>query len=77
MFNQQDTNVWLNVVPIVQDTDDLFYHAANTYRVIGSVEAATGARTAYFISDFGLLCVAVPHRGQQRAELRVFKTDSK
>jgi DNA-binding beta-propeller fold protein YncE len=81
-------------VPIVGDTDDLFYDRANKriyvsggegritiidqiradeYRVAGQVRTAPGARTSFFIAETGLLYVAVPHRGPQGAELRVFK----
>jgi hypothetical protein len=48
---------------------------ANTYVVDGQVPTAAGARTAFFIPDTGMLYMAVPHRGSQKAELRVFRAE--
>jgi DNA-binding beta-propeller fold protein YncE len=48
---------------------------ANTYLVDGQAPTAAGARTAFFIPDAGMLYVAVPHRGSQKAELRVFRAE--
>ncbi len=45
------------------------------YAAAGSVATASGARTSFFVAELGTLFVAVPHRGRQRAELRVFKTE--
>jgi hypothetical protein len=45
---------------------------ADTYKVLGEVATAPGARTSFFVPETGALYVAVPHRGKQRAELRVF-----
>lgn len=50
---------------------------ANTYTVAGQVATAAGARTSFFVPGTGMLYVAVPHRGNQNAELRVFKTEPK
>lgn len=47
----------------------------DTYSVLGNVSTAAGARTSYFDPKSGLLYVAVPHRGDQVAELRVYKSD--
>jgi len=46
-----------------------------TYTVIGQVKTAPGARTSYFISQTHTLYVAVPHRGNQKAELRAFRAE--
>ncbi len=46
---------------------------ANSYGLLGKVATAPGARTSFFVADSRLLFVAVPHRGNQQAELRVFK----
>jgi DNA-binding beta-propeller fold protein YncE len=46
---------------------------ADKYSAVGEIPTATGARTSFFTSRSGVLYVAVPHRGQQKAELRVFK----
>ena len=82
-------------VPIVRDTDDLFYDmrnrliyvsggggridiirqtGADKYRKLSSVSTAPGARTSLFIPELNLLCVAVPHRGNQEAKLLTYKT---
>jgi YVTN family beta-propeller protein len=45
----------------------------DSYKVLGAVDTAPGARTSYFVPDTGTLYVAVPHRGAQQAELRVFQ----
>jgi DNA-binding beta-propeller fold protein YncE len=45
---------------------------ADRYNVAGQVTTAPGARTSYFVRETGTLYVAVPHRGEQKAELRVF-----
>lgn len=41
------------------------------------VPTAEGARTCFFDPSGEWLCVAVPHRGAQRAELRFFRTGKK
>ena len=46
----------------------------DTYKLVGKVPTATGARTSLFASDSGALYVAVPHNGSQQAEVRVFQT---
>ena len=82
-------------VPIVRDTDDLFYDSRNKliyvsggggrvdiirqidpdrYQKVSSVSTAPGARTSLFIPELNLLCVAVPHRGNQEAEMLIYKT---
>lgn len=43
------------------------------YRLIANVQTAPGARTAYFVAATRHLYVAVPHRGAQRAEIRVYE----
>ncbi len=40
---------------------------------VASIPTARGARTALFVPELGRLYVAVPHRGRQRAEVRVFE----
>jgi YVTN family beta-propeller protein len=45
---------------------------ADTYNVAGQVTTAPGARTSFFVPEARMLYVAVPHRGGQKAELRVF-----
>ena len=43
------------------------------YQVLGTVKTASGARTSFFAKDERMLLVAVPHRGSQRAEIRVYQ----
>jgi DNA-binding beta-propeller fold protein YncE len=40
---------------------------------IGRIPTAPGARTAYFVPATGSLFIAVPRRGEQNAELRIFR----
>jgi DNA-binding beta-propeller fold protein YncE len=49
-----------------QDTPD-------HYTRIVRLSTAAGARTALFVPEAGRLFLAVPHRDQQRTEIRVFK----
>jgi WD40 repeat protein len=35
--------------------------------------SAAGARTAFFSAKLGMFCLAVPHRGTQGAEIRIYK----
>ena len=46
---------------------------ADHYRTLGNVPTAEGARTAGFVPQTQTLYVAVPHRGNQRAELRAYR----
>jgi hypothetical protein len=85
----------LTTLPIVGDTDDLFYDAsAKRLYVIGGegyvdvlqrdagdifrradrIATASGARTGIFVPEQSRLYVAVPHRGGQRAEVRVYQS---
>ncbi|HEV2493864.1 MAG TPA: YncE family protein [Terriglobia bacterium] len=43
------------------------------YQVIGRIPTAPGARTSFFVPALNRLYVAVPHRGTQPAEVRVFE----
>jgi YVTN family beta-propeller protein len=45
---------------------------ADTYELVGSVSTAAGARTSVFDATCKLLYVAVPHRGNQTAEIRIY-----
>ncbi len=47
---------------------------ADHYQRVATVKTAPGARTAGFVPSDRRLYVAVPHRGSQSAELRVFET---
>lgn len=55
--------------------DTILQNDADHYTSLSSIETAPGARTGFFVATTGKLYVAVPHRGSQRAEIRVFSTD--
>jgi DNA-binding beta-propeller fold protein YncE len=50
--------------------------AADSYRAVAQVKTAQGARTCFFMPETQTLYLAVPHRGAQQSELRIFKTAS-
>ena len=45
---------------------------ADNYDVVGKLTTAPGARTSFFAAKSRMLYVAVPHRGKQEAEIRIF-----
>ena len=45
----------------------------DNYKSIETLSTASGARTSLFIPELKLLCLAVPHRWGQQAEIRVYK----
>jgi len=47
---------------------------ADHYESISKIPTATGARTALFVPELNRLYLAVPHRGSQKAEIRVYET---
>jgi len=51
-----------------QDTDH--------YKSLTKIPTASGARTSLFVPELGRLYLAVPHRGTQRAEVRVYVAQS-
>ena len=55
-------------------TDVIRQTDADHYAAAGSIPTATGARTSLFVPELKVFCLAVPHRGSQAAEIRVFKT---
>jgi DNA-binding beta-propeller fold protein YncE len=52
--------------------DVLQVEDSNRFSPIGRVSTAPGARTSLFVPEQGRLYVAVPHRGGQKAEVRVY-----
>ncbi len=42
------------------------------YTLVAKVPTANGARTCLFVPEQGNLYLAVPHRGGQQAEIRVY-----
>jgi DNA-binding beta-propeller fold protein YncE len=53
--------------------DVLDARASSTLTRLARIETAAGARTALFVPQQGRLYLAVPHRGSQRAEIRVYE----
>jgi YVTN family beta-propeller protein len=49
--------------------------SADEYRLSASIKSAPGARTSFFVPDTGTFYLAVPHRGEQRSEIRVFRAE--
>jgi hypothetical protein len=46
---------------------------ANRFARIAHLATASGARTSLFVPEQNRLYLAVPHRGSQKAEIRVFE----
>ena len=46
---------------------------ANRFSRIAHLPTAAGARTSLFVPDLGRLYLAVPHRGNQKAEIRIYE----
>lgn len=46
---------------------------ATHFRATANIPTAPGARTSYFVPDLNRLYLAVPHRGSQQGELRVYR----
>jgi DNA-binding beta-propeller fold protein YncE len=55
-------------ITVLEQTD------ADHYRTFERIPTAAGARTALFVPELDRLFLAVPHRGAQRAEVRIFST---
>ena len=47
---------------------------ADHYDRVAHLPTAPGSRTGLFVPEWSKLFVAVPHRGEQRAEILVFET---
>ena len=54
-------------IDVFQDT------GSNRFNRVAHVATAAGARTSLFVADQSRLYLAVPHRGSQKAEVRVFE----
>jgi len=54
--------------------DVLVQNDADHYERPAHLATAAGARTGLFVTDWGKLFVAVPHRGEQRAEILAYET---
>lgn len=55
-------------IDVIQQTD------ADHYTTVKPMPTATGARTSLLMPELKILCLAVPHRGNRVAEVRVYKT---
>lgn len=52
---------------------DIFdQRSPDVYQVVGRISTASGARTSIFVPELNRLYLAVPHRGSQEAEVRVY-----
>jgi DNA-binding beta-propeller fold protein YncE len=56
-------------IDVIEQTDP------NTYKTSTKIDTAQGARTGLFVPERETLFVAIPHRGSQRAEIRVYDTE--
>ena len=45
----------------------------NRFTRVAHVATAAGARTSLFVPDLSRLYLAVPHRGNQKAEIRIYE----
>ena len=54
-------------IGIIQQQD------ADHYKSLTKIPTASGARTSLFVPELGRLYLAVPHRGTQRTEIRVYQ----
>ena len=52
----------------------VFQQDSNGYHPLAKIPTATGARTSLFVADLKRLYLAVPHRGGQSAEVRIYRT---
>src|SRR5215472_4889625 len=48
-------------------------HGPDDYKPCGRIPTASGARTSLFVPELNRLYLAVPHRGTQMAEIRVYE----
>ena len=54
-------------ISIIQQND------ADHYKTLAEIPTASGARTSLFVPELSRFYLAVPHRGTQRAEIRVYE----
>jgi DNA-binding beta-propeller fold protein YncE len=48
---------------------------ADYYKTVTRIPTASGARTSLFVPEIGYFHLAIPHRGDQKAEVRVYKVE--
>lgn len=51
---------------------DVFGETGGRFTLLQKIETAPGARTSFFVPALNRIFLAVPHRGKQRAEVRVY-----
>lgn len=51
---------------------NVFQVEGRRWSSVVNIPTAAGARTSYFVPELNRFCVAVPHRGTQSAEIRVY-----
>jgi hypothetical protein len=56
-------------IDVIEQTDP------NNYRRSSETETVSGARTGLFVPEIDTLLIAVPHRGSQQAEVRVYHVE--
>src|SRR5437762_13205548 len=56
-------------IDVIEQTDP------NNYRRSSETETVSGARTGLFVPNIDILFIAVPHRGSQQAEVRVYHVE--
>lgn len=54
-------------IDVIEQTDP------NTYKVLSSIDTANGARTGLFIPERDIVFVAIPHHGNQAAEIHCYQ----
>lgn len=55
--------------------DVISQDSAETYKLLTKLHTSSGARTCFYSSDLDRLCLAVPDRGNQKAEIRVYQPE--
>ena len=48
-------------------------HGPDDYKPSARIPTASGARTSLFVPELNRLYLAVPHRGNQKAEIRIYE----
>jgi hypothetical protein len=55
--------------------DVISQDSADTYTPLSSIQTSAGGRTCFFSPDLDCLYLAVPDRGSQKAEIRVYQPE--
>jgi DNA-binding beta-propeller fold protein YncE len=56
-------------IDVIEQTD------ANNYKAVTKIDTADGARAGLFVPERNSLFVAIPHKGSQQAEIRVYQIE--